>query len=521
MKNKRNFGRFVALMAAMVMTVSLLAGSFSLQVQAETTGKVTATSANVRKTADKNSDAVGGLLKNDTFSVQGKVTGNDGKVWYLITFGSGTQGYVRSDLVSVDGEVETVTNTTTNTTNTNTNTNTNTTVQTTGITRLNPVSGTVNGKTVNIRAGAGTTYSKVASVNKGTVLTITGQATGSDNKVWYQVTFISNNKEITGFIRHDYVDPAGDLTPYTEPNTQPEPDVPSTEPDEPSVPSTEPDEPAVSEPKDWETEQLDGKWMLVENSSGKYYGINDLIQISRENAEKLEAANKSLSGQKAAIVILVIVLVVVLLAVAFFVFRFKDLIMEEILGMKEESSPAGRPERRGNSMPQRARAGENRPVRPAQRPEGAPVRRPEGAPVRRPEGTPARRPEGAPARRPEGAPVRRPEGAPARRPEGAPVRRPEGAPAKRTEETPVKRPEGAPVKKTESLKTAEENKMPEFELPRIKEEQIQRETDKSLENKQMESKIALNDNAKKPKNFMADEDEFEFEFLNWDGDEDE
>jgi len=238
MKNKRGFGRIVALMAVMVMAVTLFAGSFSLQVQADANGKVTATSANVRKEADKNSDAVGGLLKNDTFVVKGQTTGADGKIWYLIVFGNGKEGYVRSDLVSVDGEVGTVGNTTTTTPS----------VQTSGVTKLNPVSGSVTGKTVNIRAGAGADTDKVSSVNKGDVLTIIGQATGSDDKVWYQVTFISNNKEVTGFIRSDYVDPAGSLTPYKEPVTEPEPSTPpTTEPDEPVVQEPEQQEPVVEE----------------------------------------------------------------------------------------------------------------------------------------------------------------------------------------------------------------------------------------------------------------------------------
>jgi len=54
-----------------------------------------------------------------------------------------------------------------------------------------------------------------------------------------------------------------------------------------------------------------------------------------------------------------------------------------------------------------------------------------------------------------------------------------------------------------------------------KEEQIQQETSRSIEAKQAEQKIVPNDAGKKPKNFMADEDEFEFEFLNWDGEDED
>ncbi len=494
-KNKCSLGKMIAFMAVMVTSILLFAGVFTMEAQAAT-GKVTATSANVRKEADKDSDAVGGLLKNDTFTVKGQVTGSDGKVWYLIEFGDG-QGYVRSDLVSVEGEVGAVEN----------NSSTNTaqpTVQTSGVTKLNPVSGTVTGKVVNIRAGAGSDKAKVTSVNKDTVLTIVGQATGSDNKVWYQVNFISNNEEVTGFIRSDYVDPAGDLTPYTEPVQPEEPETPA-EPEEPETPA-EPEEPEVPvETKDWDTVKVDEKWMLVENSSGKYYSVNDLIQISKQNAEKLEAAQGTISGQKATIVILVIVLVVLGLVIAFVVFRFKDLIMEEILGMKEEPAPVKRAETQRKPMPQGQRpAGQGqRPAGQGQRPAGQ-GQRPAGQ-GQRPAGQ-GQRPASQ-GQRPAGQ-GQRPVGQ-GQRPAGQ-GQRPVGQ---------GQRPAGAPVKKPAGVSV--EGLNPTFDMTDTKEEQIRKETNRSLEKQEMESKVALNDNSKKAKNFMADEDEFEFEFLNWDGDDEE
>jgi len=275
--------------------------------------------------------------------------------------------------------------------------------------------------------------------------------------------------------------------------------------------------------KDWDTVKVDDKWMLVENASGKYYGVNDLIQISKENATKLEAANGTIGGQKAAIVILVILLIVVLAAVAFVVFRFKDLIMEEILGMKDEPAPR-RPEAQRRPAPQG-----QRPASQGQRPAGAQGQRPAGTPGQRPAGTPqSQRPAGAPGQRPAGAPGQRPAGAPAQRPTGAPAQRPAGAPGQRPAGAPAQRPMGTPAQRPVSDAPAQksagvsvEGLSPAFDMTETKEEQIRKETNRSLENQQMESKVALNDNAKKPKNFMADEDEFEFEFLNWDGDDED
>ncbi|MBQ7954181.1 MAG: SH3 domain-containing protein [Lachnospiraceae bacterium] len=501
-KMMRNKSSFWGMIVAAVLMVLICASAFEMQVQAEGTGKVTVASVNVRKKADQNSDKVGGLLRNETFVIKDETTGADGKTWYLIEYGEGKEGYVRSDLVSVDGASSSGSSNTSTSGSTSTGT-------ASEVTKLNPVSGTVTGSKVNIRAKADANSAKVTSVTEDTVLTITGQATGADNKVWYQVTFISENKEIQGFIRSDYVDPAGNLTPYTEPVKNPEP---STTPETPSVQEPSQEEPPVEVSKDWDTVQVDGQWTLVENSSGKYYVVNDLIQISKENAQKLEEVTGTVKGQKVAIVILVLLLIIFGAALAFIVFRFKDIIMEELLGMKAEPAPVRRPE------------GQRRPVngqgRPAQRPGQRPAQRPAGA-----QGQGNQRPV-APAQRaaggPEQRPGQRPAGAPGQRPgaqgQGA-VQRPAGSPAQKP--VGAAKPAGA-VKPAEAAKpVGAERVAPAFDVNGAKEEQIRQETSKSLENKQMERKVALNDTAKKPKNFMTDEDEFEFEFLNWDGEDEE
>lgn len=64
---------------------------------------------------------------------------------------------------------------------------------------------TVSATSLNVRSGPGTTYSAVGKLAYGSSVSITGQTTGSDGKVWYQIQFTKNGAQTTGYIRSDYV----------------------------------------------------------------------------------------------------------------------------------------------------------------------------------------------------------------------------------------------------------------------------------------------------------------------------
>ena len=65
--------------------------------------------------------------------------------------------------------------------------------------------GTIQGSNINVRSGAGTTYSKVTVMNKGDVVIVTGSTTDATEKKWYAVKFTQNGKEYTGYIIDTYV----------------------------------------------------------------------------------------------------------------------------------------------------------------------------------------------------------------------------------------------------------------------------------------------------------------------------
>lgn len=63
--------------------------------------EVLAENGTVRQGAGTDKDAVGKVKKGDIVTIVGETKASDGKKWYEITFGeNGSQGYVRSDLVS-------------------------------------------------------------------------------------------------------------------------------------------------------------------------------------------------------------------------------------------------------------------------------------------------------------------------------------------------------------------------------------------------------------------------------------
>ncbi|MCI8517572.1 MAG: SH3 domain-containing protein [Hungatella sp.] len=64
---------------------------------------------------------------------------------------------------------------------------------------------TVNATSLNVRSGPGTSYGTVGKLSYGVSINVMGQSTGSDGKVWYQISFAQNGAWATGYVRSDYV----------------------------------------------------------------------------------------------------------------------------------------------------------------------------------------------------------------------------------------------------------------------------------------------------------------------------
>lgn len=155
------------------------------------TGKVNVGSSvlNVRKGPGTNYGVIGTLKNGTAVNISANAKDSAGTVWYKISY-NGTYGYVSSEYIAVDK------NDSGNTSDGDTD----------GSVTSEPVTfqmGTVTADAgLNVRTGAGTNYSRITTIVKGTAVTITGSAKDSSGKVWYIYQYSSSQK---GYICSDYV----------------------------------------------------------------------------------------------------------------------------------------------------------------------------------------------------------------------------------------------------------------------------------------------------------------------------
>ncbi len=479
------------LSVVLVLTFGLLLDGFASVAHAAE-GKITSASVNVRKEATTTSDVVASVKRNEVVTVNGQVTAADGKIWYKVEI-DGKNGYIRSDLMSVsEGDVPETTPD-----------------PTADVTAVNPVSAKVTGgQLIRVRSDASTTSRIVTTVENGKELTITGQATGADSKTWYQIEFTKDGSTVTGFIREDFVNPSERIIPVTE-NTTPEVQDPVVTPD-PEV-----QEPVINTTKDWDTSLQDGVWYVIDNVNEKQYEITDMLQAAKTNADLFYQSQDTVKTQKIWLIILVILVLGCIGGIAYLVYRMQDENQDAFIRTVEKDTL-----NRRSAAPSKQRinqsVGPDRTARPTghpgTKPAGQSGARPNGQPAPRPNGQPGTRPNGQPASKPSGQPGARPSGQPAPRPSGQPGARPNGQPASKPSDQPGARPNGQPAPRPSGQPGARPSGQP---APRPAGQPAPKPADAQNAPKN------TGEGNWKSKNFMTDEDEFEFDFLNWDGSEEQ
>ncbi len=502
---------------------------------ADSAGKVTVSSAKVRKEPSTTSESVGSVLEGTIVSITGQATGNDGSIWYKVSVDGGIVGYIRSDLMQItDGSTPgTVVTPTTPSSTPTTSTPDEPLVD---VAEVEPVSASVSGGSpVRVRQNASTTSRIVTTAQSGLAMTVIGQATGTDNKEWYQVSFISNGSEVSGFIRADYVTVSGDLVPAGSAEVQEPVEVPETKEPEPE-----------EEKKDWET-YYDTKWHLVDNTTGNSYDIEQIFSSVEANTQTLQKTLKENKTQQIIIIILVILGILLGTVACFLFFKIKDMAdsayfneveretvrrrtadrpatqrpqsgqkVMQTVGAEGAKRPAGqamqrpagqsqRPAGQGTQRPasqgQRPASQGQRPASQGQRPAG---QRPAGQGAQRPasqasQRAAGQRPAGQGAQRPVGQATQRPTNQ-GQRPVGQATQRPANQ-GQRPAGQGVQRPAGqAPVRQrpVQPKEVVEEVVADEFAFQDAAIQEAQ-----PMENETWQAK-----------NF-ANEGDFEFQFLDW------
>ncbi|RHP46460.1 SH3 domain-containing protein [Clostridium sp. AF32-12BH] len=66
-------------------------------------------------------------------------------------------------------------------------------------------SATINASSLNVRSGAGTSYSSIGKLGKGSAVTVVGEQAASDGKTWYQIRFTNGGTTQIGYVLSTYV----------------------------------------------------------------------------------------------------------------------------------------------------------------------------------------------------------------------------------------------------------------------------------------------------------------------------
>lgn len=174
------------------------------------TGYVSDDYVNLRSGAGTNYSVVDCLRKNTKITFVSTSLYNS--AWYKVKVNSTSKtGYIKKDYVKKDSSVQPTTKATTPATQPTTSSS-------------SAVSGHVTDDYVNLRSGAGTSYSVVECMRLNTKFTFV--STKLYNNDWYNIKLTSNSK--TGYVKKDFVAKNSQTQPTTQPATQPTTTKPST-----------------------------------------------------------------------------------------------------------------------------------------------------------------------------------------------------------------------------------------------------------------------------------------------------
>ena len=494
MKNlrKRVFSLGLSLMVSAAVFVSAGLTTFAYT---ETTGTVSQENVKVRESASTTSTQVSSLKKGDTIDIVDEATDASGYVWYKIRVNKNEYGYVRSDLVSKKGGSSSST-TTSATTQSN---GAAAELPATTATAVDAQSATITEDSVNVREGAGTKYNSVGKVTKGDTVTITGEATGSDNKTWYQVTFGSNGKQ--GYIRSDLLQiseaaPAegsegGEASEGAEGGEGEVPENPEESSETQEVSQSETG--VVSEAGDGHyslvyTPDDSGEniWYLYDNIEGYRVKVNELIDAAK-SSDEVNKLVKTNSTYKTILIVLAVVIAALVIGLILMALKLRDSLYYEDEEEEEYDRYAQNPRRRARPDDDEEDERPSRRTRPSEeertvRP-NRPVRRDEDEDERPVRGRRTANTSGEEDERPvrPRRPVNNEEDERPSRP-NRPVRRDE------EDERPVRRGRVDEGEGRRNFRDADAQ-APAKEAPK-----------------------------RRAKNFIGDEDDFEFEFLDLDDD---
>ncbi len=210
------------------------------------TGILTANELNIRSGPGTNYTKYATLTKNTTVTILSEKKDSTGALWYQVRVAyknTTLTGYMLAQYIKVTGTVtptkaptstptkaptSTPTKAPTSTptkaptsTPTKAPTNTPTKAPTNTPTPVPNRKGVITANELNIRAGAGTTYTKYATLTKNTQLTILGEQKDRNGDLWYKVQVTYKGSVLTGYMLASHIKVTGTIAPTNTPTPKP------------------------------------------------------------------------------------------------------------------------------------------------------------------------------------------------------------------------------------------------------------------------------------------------------------
>ena len=166
-----------------------------------------------------------------------------------------------------------------------------------------------------VRSEASTNSSVVGSLSSGDVMDVTGETTGSEGKIWYQITGEKDGKAINGYVREDTLEIAETVQPV----------APSEPPEE--TPAETPSDTAPST-NDYDVSYADdgtgtNDWYLNDNINGTRYKVSDLLGAAQTNESNIAEMEKQTGSLRMIIIILAVIVGLLVVAVTVLIFKLK------------------------------------------------------------------------------------------------------------------------------------------------------------------------------------------------------
>lgn len=313
---KKNFKLLVAGVA--FVAAVMLCGNTALAA----TTTVTADACKVRASASTSADVVCSVSHGTKLEVLGSTNASDGYTWYQVKDGNNT-GYIRADLVDTpDGAVDSSSSDNsaseqTGGTSESSGDSTDTASESTGTNPSSVASAVVTADSVTVRSGASTSTSKAGTAKNGQQLTVSGEAMDSDGYTWYQVSFLDGTKEVSGYIRSDFLEVT---EMYRDLEAEAAEEEVTEEPEPIAAPTVNNDYEVVYEPNSEGVEE----WFLYDHIKGTKQSINNIYAVMQQSQENSDEDSSKVGTYKIIIIILAVIILALVVGIAILLFKNRD-----------------------------------------------------------------------------------------------------------------------------------------------------------------------------------------------------